>query len=317
MKMFLAFVLVMVIALGAFFALKNMRQSAAPVEEAPAQTGTVYFAGGCFWGVEHMMSLVPGVLSARSGYANGTLENPAYEAVKTGATGHRETVEVTYNPDLVSLEELVALFFSSIDPTVENRQGNDVGSQYQTGIYYRSQEDGQLIRRLAQAERARHPAFYVEIGPLTSFWQAEDYHQDYLIKNPGGYCHLTQDDFDRARATGKQPAPRKAEYRAISPAQAREAMDAGAAPILVDVREPYEFAAGRIPGAVNLPLASLVNLAQEQLPDKDALIYLYCRSGARSRTGALQLIKLGYTNLYDLGGIISWPYEVEQAGYRQ
>jgi len=139
MKMFLAFVLVMVIALGAFFALKNMRQSAASVEEAPAQTGTVYFAGGCFWGVEHMMSLVPGVLSARSGYANGTLENPAYEAVKTGATGHRETVEVTYNPDLVSLEELVALFFSSIDPTVENRQGNDVGSQYQTGIYSRSQ----------------------------------------------------------------------------------------------------------------------------------------------------------------------------------
>ena len=196
MKMFLAFVLVMVIALGAFFVLKNMRQSAAPVEEAPAQTGTVYFAGGCFWGVEHMMSLVPGVLSARSGYANGTLENPAYEAVKTGATGHRETVEVTYNPDLVSLEELVALFFSSIDPTVENRQGNDIGMSYRSAIFYTSEEQ----KRVAEDTIADVDASglwpgktVTEIAPAGPFWEAEPEHQDYLIKHPGGYtCHFVR-----------------------------------------------------------------------------------------------------------------------------
>ena len=303
----LLLVLVLVLALG--FMTPGRRQVTLHAETAPR---VIYFAGGCFWGVEHMMSLVPGVIAARSGYANGTVENPDYRTVVTGTTGHRETVEVTYNPDLVTLEELVGLFFSSIDPTVQNRQGNDVGTQYQTGIYYRDEADGQVISRLAEAEKGKHSAFHVEIAPLTAFYEAEDYHQDYLIKNPGGYCHLTTADFDRARETGKKPEPRKAEYRRISPQDAKARMDAGEEIIIVDVREPYEFAAGHIKGAVNLPLGSLVELAKEKLPNKDALIYLYCRSGARSRSGAMALVAEGYTNLYDLGGIISWPYEVVQ-----
>ena len=299
-------VLVLAVAFGAVSFLNKPRQASAQAE----QTAVVYFAGGCFWGVEHMMGLVPGVINAQSGYANGTVDKPDYRTVTTGTTGHRETVEVTYHPALETLTELVTLYFSAIDPTVQNRQGNDIGSQYQTGIYYASAEDGEVIAKLAENEKAKYPAFHVEVAPLTSFFLAEDYHQDYLIKNPGGYCHLSTANFERAKVTGKQPEPRKAEYRSIRPQDAKAAMDRGDKIIIVDVREPFEFADGHIKGAINLPLGNLVSLAKDQLPDKDALIYLYCRSGARSRTGAMQLVKEGYTNLYDLGGIINWPYEV-------
>lgn len=281
-----------------------------PAVSQAEEMKTIYFAGGCFWGVEHMMELVPGVKDAVSGYANGTVDNPDYRQVVTGGTGHRETVMVSYDPSLVTLEELTELYFSAIDPTVRNRQGNDIGTQYQTGIYYEDEADGELIRKLADAERQKHSAFVVEIAPLTSFWKAEDYHQDYLANNPGGYCHLSPKDFERAKITGKAPAAEKvAEYRRISPQEAKAAIDAGRNPILVDVREPYEFEDGHIPGAINLPLGELSELAKTRLPDKDALIYLYCRSGNRSAHGAAQLVALGYTQLYDLGGIISWPYE--------
>jgi len=275
------------------------------------ETRMVYFAGGCFWGVEHMMAQVPGVTDAVSGYANGTTANPNYQQVVTGTTGHKETVEVRYDPSLVTLEELLGLYFSAIDPTVQNRQGNDVGTQYQTGIFYTNEADGEIIKAAVEAEKIKYNAFHVEISPLNTFWKAEDYHQDYLVKNPGGYCHLSQEDFRRAMETGKQLPLRKAEYRAITPKDAKAAMDAGQNPIIVDVREPYEFRAGHIPGAINLPLGSLTELANIQLPDKAALIYLYCRSGARSQTGAMQLVRLGYANLWDLGGIINWPYEIE------
>ncbi len=282
--------------------------AAMPAMSEEVEMKTIYFAGGCFWGVEHMMELVPGVVDAVSGYANGTVDNPTYRQVVGGDTGHRETVKVTYDPNLVTLTELTELFFSAIDPTVKNRQGNDVGSQYQTGIYYSWPEDGELIKSLAETEKQKHSAFEVEIAPIDSFWEAEDYHQDYLVNNPGGYCHLGPKDFERARETGKKPAPRTAEYRRISPADAKKAMDAGTQIILVDVREPYEFEAGHIKGAINLPLGDLSELAKTHMPDKDALIYLYCRSGNRSAYGAMQLVEEGYTNLYDLGGIISWPY---------
>lgn len=303
-------VLMMVIAVGLVFTAIAVSRRTLPTVTAEEAASPVYFAGGCFWGVEHMMSLVPGVIEAKSGYAQGTMENPDYRTVVSGTTGHRETVEVRYNPGMVTLEELVLLFFSAIDPTVENRQGNDIGSQYQTGIYYTNEQDGEIIRQLAAAEKDKHPAFVVEIEALTAFYDAEDYHQDYLIKNPGGYCHLGPDDFERARQTGKQEAPQKAEYRSITPEEAKKRMDAGETILIVDVREPYEFDAGHIEEAINLPLGSLTLLAKSQLPDKDALIFLYCRSGARSRSGAMQLVAEGYTNLYDLGGIINWPYEV-------
>lgn len=287
---------------------------------APAQVSAqsepklIYFAGGCFWGIEHMMAMVPGVVDAVSGYANGTTENPDYYQVTSGKTGHRETVRVAYDPSLVTLEELLTLYFETINPTVKNRQGNDIGSQYQTGVYYTNEADGETVKAFAEEEKAKYKNFEVEIGPLTSFWEAEDYHQDYLVKNPGGYCHITQEDFELARNTGKAPSPESlrkiAEYRKISPEDAKAAIDSGTEVIIVDVREPYEFESGHIKDAVNLPSGSIASLAEEQLPDKDAMIYLYCRSGARSRAAAMQLVNMGYTNLYDLGGIINWPYDI-------
>ena len=301
MNLTVTVILILVLVSLAFFIV--------PVSAA-TQGKLVYFAGGCFWGTEHMMGMVPGVISAVSGYANGTVKNPDYQQVVTGQTGHRETVEVLYDPSLVTLEELLELYFSSIDPTVRNRQGNDIGTQYQTGVYYTSEEDGVIVNAVAEAEKTKYPVFYVEIAPLTSFWDAEEYHQDYLVKNPGGYCHIGQEEFERARNTGKKPEPLKAEYRVIKPVDAKASIDAGLNPIIVDVREPYEFKAGHIPGAINLPLGNLAKLAETQLPDKNALIYLYCRSGARSQSGAMQLVRQGYTSLYDLGGIINWPYDV-------
>ncbi|HSK68165.1 MAG TPA: peptide-methionine (S)-S-oxide reductase MsrA [Candidatus Limnocylindria bacterium] len=279
--------------------------------QAPAAEKVMYFAGGCFWGVEHMMAMVPGVTSAVSGYANGTTQNPTYREVVGGATGHMETVEVRYDPSLVTLEELLGLYFSAIDPTVRNRQGNDIGTQYQTGLFYADEADGETVRAFAEREKAKHSAFHVLVGPLTSFWPAEEYHQDYLVKNPFGYCHISYEEFERAKATGRKPqAAAKPEYREVSPKAAKEALDAGLDIALLDVRETYEFAAGYIPGAVNVPMARLERYAEDNLPDKDAVIYVYCRSGNRSRTAAYILVDMGYTQVYDLGGIIDWPYGI-------
>jgi len=151
----------------------------------------IYFAGGCFWGIEHLMQAIPGVIDAQSGYANGSSEADAnYEAVRTGNTGFRETVRVEYDPRQVSLDALLLAYFYVIDPTVENRQGNDIGTQYQTGIYYTNDKSRETVERISEIERSRSSKFYVEIGPLLNFYPAEEYHQNYLENNPLGYCHI-------------------------------------------------------------------------------------------------------------------------------
>ena len=155
----------------------------------------IYLAGGCFWGMEALMQSIPGVIDAQSGYANGTCRADAvYRTVCTGETGFRETVRVEYDPDQVSLDALLLAYFYVIDPTVENRQGNDIGSQYQTGVFYTNDNAKEAVERIADIERSRSRAFFVEIGPLVNFYPAEDYHQDYLEKNPGGYCHIPQEE---------------------------------------------------------------------------------------------------------------------------
>lgn len=152
----------------------------------------IYFAGGCFWGTEHFFSLVNGVTDTEAGYANSRLRSPSYSDVCTGETGAAETVRVVYDPEVVSLPFLIDLYFKTIDPTILDRQGNDVGTQYRTGIYYTDVADRTVIDEAMNRERKlySHPVV-VETKPLKNFYPAEEYHQQYLDKNPRGYCHIS------------------------------------------------------------------------------------------------------------------------------
>ena len=151
----------------------------------------IYLAGGCFWGVEAFMSQIPGVIETRVGYANGTTENPTYQEVCTGRTGHTETVEVRYDPGVVPLDSVLKAYFVIIDPTSVNRQGNDVGSQYRTGVYYVRPEDREIASKVFEEIRKTYSQpLATELKPLENFSIAEEYHQKYLEKNPNGYCHV-------------------------------------------------------------------------------------------------------------------------------
>ena len=154
-------------------------------------THTIYLAGGCFWGVEAYFRRIDGVAEAVSGYANGRTENPSYEDVCHRNTGHAEAVKVVFDDEKISLADVLQYYFRIIDPTLLNRQGNDVGEQYRTGIYYTEAGDEAVIRAALSAEQQKHTApIVVECEPLQHFYPAEDYHQDYLGKNPNGYCHI-------------------------------------------------------------------------------------------------------------------------------
>ena len=160
----------------------------------------IYLAGGCFWGTEHYFKQVRGVVDTETGFANGHLDNPSYKQVKAGDTGFAETVRIKYDPDVVSLELLLDLYFKSIDPLSLNKQGEDEGTQYRTGIYYTDPSDLPVIGRAYGAvEAAAGRPLAVEKLPLQNFFTAEEYHQDYLDKNPSGYCHLPAALFEFAR----------------------------------------------------------------------------------------------------------------------
>lgn len=179
---------------------------------------TIYFAGGCFWGIAHLFALVPGVESATAGYANSIVANPTYRQVCSGATEAAEAVKVDYDPQCVSLGELMGLFVEAIDPTTLNRQGNDVGTQYRTGIYYTSLADATPVGDfLAALDRHYGGRSVVESGPLVNFYPAEEYHQDYLVKNPGGYCHVNPALFAKARSLGKKPAAVDGKQQSAAP----------------------------------------------------------------------------------------------------
>ena len=156
----------------------------------------IYFAGGCFWGTQHFFSQVDGVKEAVCGYANGNTRNPKYEDVYTDTTGFAETVKVTYNPERIGLEELTDYFFCIIDPLSLNRQGHDEGTRYRTGIYYTDPAERAEIEKVyARVEEKLGVPLVVELEPLKSFFPAEERHQDYLTKNPEGYCHLSLKTF--------------------------------------------------------------------------------------------------------------------------
>lgn len=164
---------------------------------------TLYFAGGCFWGVEHAFRQLDGVLDTTTGYANGHTPDPTYSQVKQGDTGYRETVRVCFDSSAVSVETLLKAFFIIVDVSQEDGQGHDIGDQYRTGIYYPSDLDRNLLERTRRAfeeERLKHEVFFTEFKELESFYDAEDYHQDYLVKNPTGYCHVGLKQFQAVRA---------------------------------------------------------------------------------------------------------------------
>ena len=154
---------------------------------------TIYLAGGCFWGMQKFFDQFDGVTGTEVGYANGPDKAPTYQQVCSDS-GHVETVRIDHDPDKISLEELLGYFFMVIDPLSVNRQGNDTGIQYRTGIYYTEAEQLNEIRPVYDAEQKKAGApLAVELKPLENFYPAEEYHQKYLDKNPGGYCHIPRE----------------------------------------------------------------------------------------------------------------------------
>lgn len=173
----------------------NSQPSVRMNTESPA-IKEIYFAGGCFWGTEKFFRAIPGVVDVSVGYAQGhVLEAPSYEQVCSGQTGCREAVRVRYDAHAISLDALVLAFFHIIDPTLKNQQGNDIGEQYQTGIYYSDESDAVVINKIMSIEKTLHQPLSVEAEKLTHFYLAEEYHQNYLEKNPLGYCHISSREF--------------------------------------------------------------------------------------------------------------------------
>lgn len=160
----------------------------------------LYLAAGCFWGAEHFLKQIEGVTFTEVGFANGNTPNPTYQQVYTDTTGYAETVHLRYDSLRVSLHFLLDMYFKAIDPTSLNQQGEDRGTRYRTGIYYTHPDDLPLIQYVMSVEAGKYGLpLQVEVLPLANFYRAEDYHQDYLVNNPDGYCHLPVELFAYAR----------------------------------------------------------------------------------------------------------------------
>jgi methionine-S-sulfoxide reductase len=160
----------------------------------------IYLAGGCFWGVEQYLSLIPGVTNTEVGYANGSKENPSYQDVCSGRTGFVEAVKVTYDREKITLSEILSLFYKVIDPSSINKQGNDVGEQYRTGVYWEDPSDEEGVKESLKTLSTQIPKpIAIESGKLANYYSAELYHQKYLTKNPGGYCHIGRTHFENAK----------------------------------------------------------------------------------------------------------------------
>jgi len=151
----------------------------------------IILGGGCFWGVEKFFAMIPGVIKTEVGYANGKTENPTYEEVCHSDTNFVEVCYITYDEKLVSLDIILDKFWSIVDPTTVNRQAGDVGTQYRSGIYYIDEADLDAINKSKMKIQEQYKESVVtEVKPLEKYYTAEEYHQDYLEKNPTGYCHI-------------------------------------------------------------------------------------------------------------------------------
>jgi peptide methionine sulfoxide reductase msrA/msrB len=202
-------IIIIIMALAVVTACSGKRQGIEKEETAMNDSAVIYLAGGCFWGTEHFLKQIHGVRETQVGFANGKTANPSYRDVCDKNTGHAETVKVVYDPRQLPLQKLLTIFFAAIDPTSVNRQGNDTGTQYRTGIYYTDAADAPIVRE-SVAALAKHydKPLAIEVKPLSNFYTAEEYHQDYLDKNPGGYCHLNPKLFEYARKANAVGEPK-------------------------------------------------------------------------------------------------------------
>lgn len=148
----------------------------------------IYIAGGCFWGVEEYFSQLKGINKTEVGYANGKTINPTYQEVKSHLTGHAETVKIIYEDKIISLEKILEHYLRFVDPYSKDKQGEDIGNQYRTGVYYIDENDKDIIESYLNKKLSK--GYLIEILPLSSFYKGEEYHQNYLKKNPTGYCHI-------------------------------------------------------------------------------------------------------------------------------
>ena len=179
---------------GEGFTEKNIRHCVNSIslifKEDRMNTETAYFAGGCFWGVEHLMKKQNGVISTTVGYIGGVKENPTYEEVCTGKTGHAEVLEIIFNPEIISFEELAKLFFEIHDFSQVNRQGPDIGTQYRSGVFFTNDKQKNVIEKLIVILKEKGYKVATEINKANKFWKAEDYHQDYYdVTGKQPYCH--------------------------------------------------------------------------------------------------------------------------------
>ena len=164
----------------------------------------IFLAGGCFWGTEHYFKQIKGVTNTEVGFANGQTTYPTYEEVYTDTTGYAETVRIQYDDAVVDLKFLLQMFFKAIDPTSLNKQGHDEGTRYRTGVYYTADTDLPVIQEVfAEEQKNLDAPIAVEVEPLQSFYPADERHQDYLDKNPDGYCHLPVALFEFARKASR------------------------------------------------------------------------------------------------------------------
>lgn len=167
----------------------------------------IYLAAGCFWGAEHYLKQIKGVVFTEVGYANGSISNPTYREVSTDETGYAETVRLKYDNEQIGLGKILLIYFKAIDPTSVNKQGEDTGTRYRTGIYYSDPEDLPVIENIYNRIAGEHKTkLAVEVKPLKNFHRAEAEHQNYLEKNPGGYCHIPEALIEFARSASDERA---------------------------------------------------------------------------------------------------------------
>lgn len=281
----------------------------------------IYFAGGCFWGVERYFALIPGVLETGVGYANGNSADPSYEDVCRRETGHAETVKVIFDRNQLSLEDLLVLFYQVIDPVSVNRQGPDQGTQYRSGVYYVDESDEAVIlESLKELQKSYDIPIAVEVKKLVNFYLAEDYHQRYLEKNPGGYCHIGYDLFEKAR-NAKPPRYQKKsseglkqeltalQYRvtqdkATEPAFGNEYYDNFREGIYADVTtgEPLFVSADKFESGCGWPSFSkpIYDSALEEVFDRSCGMM---RTEVRSKTGDAHLGHVFADGPMEMGGL--------------